>query len=222
MTGHQDHILVIDCATAACSVALYRCAADMRDLTLCDMRHDIIGRGHAEKLMPLIASLRDKGRANYIAVNVGPGSFTGVRIGLAAARALALAWNAQIIGYNGLALVAAMGLEQCQIDQIATGMNNNITVVVTGGHGEYFMQDFGQFIAEKSPLCSMKPQHAGQRDNCPIIAGDQAENLVNLIGNGHAINISNRADKYHLIAHLAPLPPVAIYGRAPDAKPSAA
>ena len=45
-------------------------------------------------------------------VSLGPGSFTGVRIGLAAARALGLAWQAEVLGYPTLALVAAMAREQ--------------------------------------------------------------------------------------------------------------
>ncbi len=88
--------LVIDCATEACSVALF----DQDILLSGDFRK--LGRGHAEHLVPMIAALPDRGRAARIAVALGPGSFTGVRVGLAAARALALVWQAELVGYSTL------------------------------------------------------------------------------------------------------------------------
>src|SRR3546814_8182858 len=69
--------------------------------------HEVIGRGHAERLVPLIAELADGGRADAIAIGCGPGSFAGVRIGVAAARALGLGWQAPVRGFSTLALVAA-------------------------------------------------------------------------------------------------------------------
>ena len=80
--------LAIETATEACSVALFD--GDK----VVDGRHEVLGRGHAERLVPMIAELPDKGRAQRILVSLGPGSFTGVRIGLAVARALGIAWGA--------------------------------------------------------------------------------------------------------------------------------
>ena len=118
-------VLAIECATAACSVALFENGA------LLDGRYEILGRGHAERLVPLIAELPGKGRAARIVVSLGPGSFTGVRIGLAAARALGLAWQAEVLGYPTLGLVAAMARE---------AHPGPVTVCMTGGHGEWFVQ----------------------------------------------------------------------------------
>src|SRR3546814_8204244 len=67
--------LVIDTATAACSVALIDDGRAVAD------RHEIVGRGHAERLLPMIAELPGGGRADEILVDVGPGSFTGTRVG---------------------------------------------------------------------------------------------------------------------------------------------
>ncbi len=72
----------------------------------------MLGRGHAERLVPMIAALPDKGRAERVVVSRGPGSFTGVRIGLAAARALGWRGGPKLLGYPTLALVAAMAREQ--------------------------------------------------------------------------------------------------------------
>ena len=89
-------ILAIETATEACSAALFDNGA------LVDSRHEVLGRGHAERLVPMIAELPGKGRADEIRVSLGPGSFTGVRIGLAVARALGIAWHAEVRGYPTL------------------------------------------------------------------------------------------------------------------------
>ena len=82
-----ERVLAIDTATVACSVALFE------DNALIASDYGEIGRGHAERLIPAIALLPDRGKADRILVNCGPGSFTGVRVGISAARALALAWR---------------------------------------------------------------------------------------------------------------------------------
>ncbi|MBC7985373.1 MAG: tRNA (adenosine(37)-N6)-threonylcarbamoyltransferase complex dimerization subunit type 1 TsaB, partial [Sphingomonadaceae bacterium] len=63
-------LLVIDTATEACSVALFDGEALVAE------RHEMVGRGHAERLIPMIAELPGKGRADRILVDCGPGSFT--------------------------------------------------------------------------------------------------------------------------------------------------
>jgi tRNA threonylcarbamoyladenosine biosynthesis protein TsaB len=69
--------------------------------------HELIGRGHAEALVPAIAALLGDRRADAIIVDIGPGSYTGIRIGIAAARALGLAWRVPVHGASALSLVAA-------------------------------------------------------------------------------------------------------------------
>ncbi len=69
--------------------------------------HALIGRGHAEALVPAIAALLGDQRVDSIIVDIGPGSYTGIRIGIAAARALGVAWGVPVHGASALSLVAA-------------------------------------------------------------------------------------------------------------------
>jgi tRNA threonylcarbamoyl adenosine modification protein YeaZ len=95
-------LLAISTSSPALSIAL---VAGPRVLV---RRHELIGRGHAEALVPGIATLlAGQPRPDAIVVDIGPGSYTGIRIGIAAARALALAWAVPVYGVSALALVAA-------------------------------------------------------------------------------------------------------------------
>ena len=198
--------LVIDTATAACSIAL------IEDGLVVARDHQVVGRGHAERLVPMIAALPDGGRAARILVDVGPGSFTGLRVGIAAARGLALGWGAEVAGYSSLALIAARGFADRPSDDLA--------VVIEGGHGEVFMQSFAPGPAPLADLASLSPEAAAR-----ALAGAAA------IGNGlrwlHALDpaqplrdaLPDAGDVILLPAALCALPPRPIYGRAPDAKP---
>ena len=196
--------LVIETATEACSVALFDGTA------LVAGTHELIARGHVERLVPMIAELPDKGRAGRIAVSLGPGSFTGVRIGLAAARALGLAWDARVLGYPTLALVAAMARRENV---------SPVTVCMAGGHGEWFVQDFADDGVAQGEPRSLSPETAASAAPNERVAGSQAEALVHLRGWGQAVSLLPDARGWSLLPdaflseRLAP-----IYGRAPDAR----
>lgn len=102
MTLSPPRLLAISTSSPALSIALVAGP----QVLLC--RHELIGRGHAEALVPAIAALLDgQPRPQAIIVDIGPGSYTGIRIGIAAARALGLAWGVPVQGVSALALVAA-------------------------------------------------------------------------------------------------------------------
>ncbi len=196
--------LVIDSATAACSAALL--GVDGRVI---DERHEVVGRGHAERLMPMIADLLAGRRPDAILVDCGPGSFTGVRVGLAAARGLAIGWDAPVAGYSAMALLAA-----------AAGANP-VAVALAGGHGELFVQSYGgDPIAPLDALRSLAPDAAAAVIDAHLVVGSGAAALVAARGRGEWRDALPRAaDAALLPPALRALPARPIYGRAPDAKP---
>ncbi|HMS20416.1 tRNA (adenosine(37)-N6)-threonylcarbamoyltransferase complex dimerization subunit type 1 TsaB [uncultured Sphingorhabdus sp.] len=197
--------LVIDTASRACSVALF-------EGTECiGARHEVIGRGHAERLVPMIAELPEKGLADIISVNVGPGSFTGIRVGLSAAKALGLAWNVDCEGYNSLALLAAIALDKI-------GSAEPIDVTIHGGHGELFFQSFDAVGSAITDACSLLPEAAAQMSKANYIVGDAAAALIDMREAGIAVEAVSDARFWPAIAHLPTLPPSAAYVRGPDAK----
>lgn len=205
----EGRTLVIDSATDACSVALF----DQGALVAGELR--MLGRGHAEALVPMISALPGRGHAQHIVASLGPGSFTGVRVGLAAARALALAWGADLHGYSSLALVAA----------IARDLNGSapVGVAMTGGHGEWFVEGFDAQGNPVRPLASLRPEDAVTASIEDLIAGNQAEALVAARGHGSAVTVWPDARAFALLPASALLADVRpLYGRAPDARLPAA
>ena len=179
-----------------------------------DFRHDVIGRGHAERLVPLIADLAGGGRAPAIAVGCGPGSFAGVRIGVAAARALAIGWQVPVEGFSSLALVAAGAA-----DAIADA--GGALVVMEGGHGQWFVQPFAADLAPRAGVRSLLPDDAIRADDALVI-GNRAEAFVARRGSGYAIAALPDARSFvRLPAGALFANPSPVYGRAPDAKPMA-
>jgi len=198
-------LLVIDSATAACSVAL------IADGSLIAERHELVGRGHAERLVPMIAELLDGRRPEALLVDCGPGSFTGVRVGLAAAHGLAIGWQVPLSGYLSLALIAAA----------AAAAEDEIAVALHGGHGQLFVQSYAPDpLRPLDDLRPLLPEEAAASVGAAAVYGSGAEALVSARGWGRAADVLPRAaDAILLPPELRSLPARPVYGRTPDAKP---
>lgn len=198
-------ILALDTSTAACTAALLE-----RDGTIIASRDEVIGRGHAERLVPLIEEMLDGHVPAKILVGVGPGSFTGLRVGIAAAHGMAIGWSIPLSGMNSLALLAAS----------APPGEGKITAAMAGGHGELFVQTFDRkkFHAT-GPVLNLSPRAAAMKTDAPVVVGSGAEALVAARHSGEAIPLLPTASRALALPELLrSLECRPIYARAPDAK----
>ena len=213
----SERVLAIDCATPALSLALFEGA--LEDAACLATFHQEIGRGHAEALLPAIAALPEGGRCDRILVDLGPGSFTGVRVGIAAATGLGFAWGIPVQGYGCLDLVAAMAHERF-------GTQEPFAVVMVGGHGELFWSvpaapsgaDAAPAQVRSTPIAQLAAMLDVNR-----IVGSGAHALVDARGGrGEAIPLLPDARALPLLpAGQRNRPPRPDYGRGADAQPMA-
>src|ERR1700730_2993735 len=129
-------ILAIDTALPAISACVLDEGAESPE----SIETIAMERGHAEALLPLIDRVMAEAEGGFaslgrVAVTVGPGSFTGMRVGIAAARAIGLACKIPVVGVSTLAALAApLILEQ------KTGL---AAVAIDARRGKVFFAAFG-------------------------------------------------------------------------------
>jgi len=171
-------------------------------------RDEQIGRGHSERLVPMIAELLDGRVPSTIVVGVGPGSFTGIRVGIAAAHGLAIGWGAKLLGLSSLALLAA-----------GAGAGGLVAAAVIGGHGELFVQEFDARLDPAGALVNASAAVSAAAVSAPLVVGSGAQQLVGARGWGTARDaFPSAADFFALPASLRSLDPRPVYARAPDAR----
>jgi tRNA threonylcarbamoyladenosine biosynthesis protein TsaB len=134
-------VLAFDTTLEACSAALWQAGRVLAT----ERRHLV--RGHAEALLPMVEAVMARAGLDYAALDLitvtrGPGTFTGLRIGLAAARGLGLASGRPVLGLTSLEVLAA-GAQQA-----ATGLS--LLVTIDARRGEVYGQAFD---AQLMPLC---------------------------------------------------------------------
>lgn len=199
-------LLAFDTSSAACTSALFD-----GEGTCVARADEVIGRGHAERLVPMIAELMDGRAASHILVGVGPGSFTGIRVGIACAEGLGIGWSVPVNGVNSLALIAAGGPEGA------------LLVAVAGGHGELFVQPFDGKRRPTAEVASLTPDEAAAcYPTLPVVGGGAAA-LVAARGSGEAIDLlPSAANVLRLPLEQRSLDSRPAYARPPDAKARAA
>jgi tRNA threonylcarbamoyl adenosine modification protein YeaZ len=185
-------------------------------------------RGHAEALMPMVARAMEKVEGGFaslerIAVTVGPGSFTGIRIGIAAARGMALARGIEAVGVSTLAAFAAPLLFEDAEGIVASAIDAR--------HGHVFFTAYGP-----GGRVLTSPRILPWREACRLLGAGR----VRLVGSG-ALLLKQEAAKIGLeinVVNASPAPDIVavarlglaadpvhaparpLYLKAPDVKPS--
>jgi tRNA threonylcarbamoyladenosine biosynthesis protein TsaB len=218
-------VLAIDCALDACAAAVF----DSETGTIVASETRIMVRGHAEALMPLIARVMDEAEVEFrdldrIAVTVGPGSFTGLRVGISAARGIALAAAKPAIGLTTLAALAA--------PHIAEDDTLPVVAAIDARHDHVYMQVFGPGGRSLlTPRIAPLREAVRAATNGPArIVGSAAALVARAWPQGEpppALVDQRAAPDIAWIARLgaaadAEGPPKPLYLRPPDAQPQAA
>ena len=213
-------LLALDCAQRLCAVALYD--ADSREVLA--RRDPEIGRGHAELLPALVDEvLAEAGLAfsdiDRLAVTIGPGSFAGIRVGVAYARGLALALKIPVVGVSGLYAMAAPLAREAGLPVMATidAKRERIWAAVVGPDGTTHADPAELTAAEAAELASHIPAII-VGDAAPLILAEEPS-LPTMSGGSFA----DIAEVARIGAELDPAgnAPEPAYLRAPDAKPQA-
>ena len=216
-------VLAIDTALEACSAAVL----DTARADACTHESLAMQRGHAEALMPLIARVLNRAKIDFadfdrIAVTTGPGSFTGLRVGIAAARGIALAAGKPAIGLSTLAAFAA--------PYIAADDTLPVVVAIDARHDNVYLQVFGPggrtLVAPR--IAPLREALRMSMSGAPRITGTAAKMLATLwpAGERAPTAVEQRgAPNIDWVARLGAAatdlhtPPKPLYLRAPDAQP---
>lgn len=185
-------VLAIDTALGACSVAVVETEDDRARPHVSSLA---MARGHAEALMPevarVVAAAGGFAGIERIAVTVGPGSFTGLRVGLAAARAIGLGAKIPVAGVSTLAALAAPLLDSG---------DDAVAAAIDARHGRVFFQSFAPDGRSLVPARLVEA-----RDAARAIGGGPAF----VIGSGAALVLEAAEDESIRLApggHDAPDP----------------
>ena len=140
----------MDTAGGACSAALWR------DGRVVARRLELMERGQSERLVPMIEAVMAEGDLAYVgldrlAVTTGPGGFTGVRIGLATARGLALACGRPLIGVSSFRVLAYAARKEVATD-------GSLVVVIDAKRRELYVQAFDASLAQLTQPASLTPE----------------------------------------------------------------
>ena len=215
-------VLAIDTALEACAAAVLDTTAG----AIVASESQLMARGHAEALMPLIARVMDAGALEFgqldrIAVTVGPGSFTGLRVGIAAARGIALTAAKPAVGLSTLSAFAA--------PHVAGGALETIIVAIDARHEQVYFQVFGPGGRTVVTPRLDKAENVARTEviGAALVVGSGAELVAAKWPSGMAPPrvAASRAPEIGWIARLGAAAdqnqamPTPLYLRRPDARP---
>lgn len=221
------NILAFDTCFGAVSVAVGW--QDAHSQLLLRGAYEERATGHAERLFPMIAEVMDGAGLLFasidrIAVTLGPGTFTGVRVGISAARALALALGKPVVGVTSLAAMAHRAEEL--LGERLSG--RQLIVAVDARRGSLYVQSFAAGGGETSEALLLTPEEAALRigPEGALVVGSGAAAIAAVVhklgGEAEAclLDLQPHARTLAEIAPgLAPLTPVKpLYLRPPDAR----
>lgn len=208
-------ILAIDTCEKTCAAAIVSGGETLAQ------RMEEIGRGHAERLLPMIDELLAEAGVGFdaltrIAVCTGPGTFTGLRIGLSVARGLALSLGIPCVGIMSLPVLAAQGAVSLNLPA-----GSYVHSIVMGRGGQGFHQAFqidqtGQVAALTAPSSQDGEKIKRTVETYPgLVVGSGAE----LISQASAVVAVDPVSLAQVCEHLDPkgFPPEPAYLRAADA-----
>lgn len=213
-------ILALDTASSWCAAAVYDSGTD----TVLAEISENIGKGHAEVLMDYIEQAMTQSgiamaKLDRVAVNVGPGSFTGVRIGVSAARGFALALDRPALGVSAFDALAS---------EIAVSHPGHPVLVLLEAHrGEIYAQAFGaDAVAITGPMVLAREEALAliqQQSSETILAGSAAAALNETLAGSFSVARVEPTARIGTYAKLAALhepgeAPKPLYMRGPDVK----
>ena len=216
-------VLAIDTALEACAAAVL----DTETTALLASESQAMARGHAEALMPLVERVIIAAEIGFaaldrIAVTTGPGSFTGLRVGLAAARGLGLAADKPVVGLTTLSAFAAPFVAEAGAHPIISAIDarhDQVYCQVVGGNGN---------MLRRPQLVPIATAIEATEFGAPILVGNAAHILARAWPQDAAAPVSISPATAPDIAWVAWLgaaadpvkaPARPFYLRAPDAKP---
>ena len=220
------NILLIDTCFGGCSVAaVWRAGEGVAR----SARFELLMRGHAERLTPMIGEVMEEAPFGFseiglIGVTTGPGTFTGQRVGIAAARALAIATGAQVAALSSLKVMAHTAAAELGAE-VADG---ELAVAVDARRGEIYFQRFaGLQLSTLSEPELLTPERAAASlsDACVIVGSGGAvlEEAMRDVGRSVKARLATLEPdvRFFPVDQLMPSPelPKPLYLRPPDAKP---
>lgn len=213
-------ILAIDTALSACAA----CVMDAGAPEPISYETIVMERGHAEALLPLLDRVVSKAEGGFsgldrVAVTVGPGSYTGLRVGIAAARAIGLAAHVPVVGVTTLsALLAAL---------IADDNRRVLAAAIDARHGQVYFQSIapgGQSIVAPTLVRVREAARLIGSGPTAIVGSGAGAVAAETAGVEVAVQAKSFPDilwvaRLGLVADPSTALPKPLYLRGPDAKP---